>query len=67
MTHPYQNLSERMRGQVGDLDQIVERARDGWSHIQNGTPEQYAHVDSVALNLHGFYSGIERLFESSAR
>jgi len=30
-------------------------------------PEESAYLDSVALNLHGFYSGLERLFELIAR
>ncbi|MCG3206966.1 MAG: hypothetical protein FOGNACKC_00566 [Anaerolineae bacterium] len=34
---------------------------------QQAPAEQFAYVDSVALNLHGFYSGLERLFELIAR
>jgi hypothetical protein len=30
-------------------------------------PDESAYLDSVALNLHGFYSGLERLFELIAR
>jgi hypothetical protein len=30
-------------------------------------PDEQAYVDSAALNLHGFYSGLERLFELIAR
>ena len=29
--------------------------------------EQMVYLDSVALNLHGFYAGVERLFELVAR
>lgn len=29
--------------------------------------DQDIYLDSVALNLHGFYSGLERLFELVAR
>lgn len=30
-------------------------------------PEESAYLDSVALNLHGFYAGLERLFELIVR
>jgi hypothetical protein len=30
-------------------------------------PEEDMYLDGVALNLHGFYSGVERLFELIAR
>ena len=30
-------------------------------------PDESAYLDSVALNLHGLYSGLERLFELIAR
>jgi hypothetical protein len=63
----YQSLIERMRGEVADLDQIVERARQGWSVVEKAPAERYAYVDSVALNLHSFYSGLERLFELIAK
>lgn len=67
MSDLYQSLVERMRDQVFDLDQIVERAGQGWTVVQQGSAEQFAYVDSVALNLHGFYSGLERVFELVAR
>jgi hypothetical protein len=39
----------------------LERAEKGWQHSKIDSDDMY--VDSVALNLHGFYSGLERLFE----
>lgn len=63
----YQNLIERIHGQVTDLEQVVERAGRGWSLARKASAEQDAYVDSVALNLHGFYSGLEKLFELIAR
>jgi hypothetical protein len=61
-----QELAERIRGEVPDLERLVERALQAWSHVQRA-PEEQAYLDSVALNLHGFYSGLERLFELIAR
>lgn len=67
MSRLYQNLVERIRGEVLDLEQVADRALQGWSMVQRAPAEQYAYVDSVALNLHSFYSGLERLFELIAR
>jgi hypothetical protein len=52
---------ERTRDQVADLDRSVERAREGWRRAQQSSDDYY--LDGVALNLHGFYDGLERLFE----
>lgn len=60
----YQNLIERRRNEIADLEQVIERAQEGWANVQaTSAKERQAFVDSVALNLHGFYSGLERLFE----
>lgn len=62
----YEELVERIRGEVLDLERVVQRAPRAWSQAQREPGEQ-AYLDSVALNLHGFYSGGERLFELIAR
>jgi hypothetical protein len=67
MSDLYQNLVERIRGEVVDLDEAIGRAQQAWSTAQENPVEQYAFIDSVALNLHSFYSGLERLFELIAR
>ena len=59
-------LAERIRDQMEDLERVVQRALQAWSQAQK-TPDEQAYLDSVALNLHGFYSGSERLFELIAR
>jgi hypothetical protein len=63
----YLELAERIRTQIPDLERAAQRALRAWSHLQQHPGEQDAYVDSVALNLHGFYSGVERLFELVAR
>jgi len=64
----YQGLIERIRGEVTDLEQVIERAEQSWLLSQQvSLVQQHIYVDSVALNLHGFYSGVERLFELIAR
>lgn len=66
MNSLYAELSERIRGEVSDLDRVVQRALAAWLQVQRKSDID-AYLDSVALNLHGFYSGLERLFELVAR
>ncbi len=66
MKAPYQELSERVHGEVPDLERVVQRALAAWSQAMR-MPHESAYLDSVALNLHGFYSGLERPFELIAR
>ena len=63
----YRELAERFRGEVGDLDRTVQRALHAWERAESAVVDQDAYLDSVALNLHSFYSGLERLFELVAR
>lgn len=67
MNTPYQELVERIRSEIPDLDRIIERALRVWQQVQQASGEPDIYVDSVALSLHGFYSGLERLFELIAR
>ena len=53
-------LAERIRDELADLDRLVQRAQEGWRRAQQSGDDFY--LDSVALNLHGFYAGLERLF-----
>ena len=57
----------RIRSEMDDLDHIVERVQDIWQQGKSASENQDIFIDSVALNLHGFYSGLERLFELIAR
>jgi hypothetical protein len=54
-------LAQRIRAECRELARLVERAQEGWSRAQRSSDDLY--VDSVALNLHSFYAGLERLFE----
>ena len=63
----YQELSEQIRGEMSDIERVVQRALQAWPKAQKVSEEQNVYLDSVALNLHSFYSGVERLFELIAR
>lgn len=62
----YSELAERIRGEIPDLERVAQRALAAWAQAKR-MPDESAYLDSVALNLHGFYSGLERLFELIAR
>lgn len=66
MKEVYRELAERIRGELEDLQRVVSRATIAWNRAQH-SPDEPWYLDSVALNLHGFYSGLERLFELIAR
>jgi len=63
----YRELVERLRGEIPDLESVVQRALRAWPQTRKATGEQDAYLDSVALDLHGFCSGLELLFELTAR
>ncbi|MCS7352134.1 MAG: antitoxin [Anaerolineae bacterium] len=59
-------LAQRIRGELRDLERVVHRAMQIWEKSAQ-FPEETAYVEAVALNLHSFYSGVERVFELIAR
>ncbi len=66
MTSAEKVLAERIRDEIVDLDRSVARATTAWERGKVSADQDY-YLDAVALNLHGFYSGVERLFELTAR
>jgi len=61
----YRSLAGRIREYLAELDRVVERAvRFGESANKTGDE---AYWDAVALNIHSYYSGLERIFEDIAR
>ena len=54
-------IAARIRSELNTLQNIVTRIQDAWNRCRKSSDDYY--LDSVALNLHGFYSGLERVFE----
>lgn len=53
-------LAHRIRGELTEIERVLDRACDEWEQARRSNDDRY--LDAVALNLHGFYSGIERIF-----
>lgn len=64
MSKPGAILAARVRTDLRELSFLVERAKQGWEKAQSRNDDYY--LDGVALNLHGFYSGLEKIFEKIA-
>jgi hypothetical protein len=63
----WRELAERIRDETADLDRAVRRAELAWDQGKSVASGQDFYLDSVALNLHSFYGGVERVFELVAR
>jgi len=57
-------LAGRILAEVKEINVIADRVSSGWTKVQATNDDYY--VDGVALNLHGFYSGVERILERIA-
>jgi len=63
MIPAYQLLARRIRAEINELERTVRRAERAWQGARGIQTDQDMYIDSAALNLHSFYSGLERLFE----
>jgi hypothetical protein len=63
----YKEIAERIRGEAAELEKVIQKAISAWPKAQTKSPEKDVYLDSVALNLHSFYSGLERIFVLIAR
>ena len=64
MSERLRRLAQRIPDELNDLERVVRRTQEGWNRTQQSGDGLY--LDGVALNLHGFYNGLERLFERIA-
>jgi hypothetical protein len=59
----YVTLSRRIESEIAEIDQTQTVILKHWQRAQTAPVDQDAYVNSAALNLHSFYSGLERIFE----
>jgi hypothetical protein len=64
LSQPLARLQQRIIQELPDVERSVVRAQQAWQTFQETSDDLY--LDSVALSLHSFYNGIERLFEAIA-
>lgn len=57
-------LVARIRQELEELQRILKRINEGWERSRRSEDDYY--LDGVALNLHGLYSGFERIFAQIA-
>lgn len=61
MSERLNHLAMRIRNELAEIEHTLKRATEGGKRAkQTGDDDS---LDGVALNLHSFYSGIERIFE----
>ena len=63
MSFKHQALVQRIRSELGDLDRAVAAVQRHWKRAASESADQDAFLNSVALNLHGFYNALERVME----
>ncbi len=61
MIEAYLTLANRIRSEMDDLERIVSRSEKAVKFSREHPEDQDLYLDSAALNLHGFYSGLERI------
>jgi len=66
MNSPYLVLASRMRQEIEDVAQTVQRAEAAMAAMEESSKYGDLLLDSAALNLHDFYSGLERIFQHLA-
>jgi hypothetical protein len=57
-------LTARIRQEMEEIQRVLGRMKEGWERARRSNDDYY--LDGVALNLHGFYSGVERIFAQIA-
>lgn len=60
----YAALLGRIRQSLADVERVVNRAETLLEKHKMSGDDGY--LDGVALNLHGFYAAVERIFEDIA-
>ena len=61
MSVSLKHLTKRIRSELPEIEHSLKRASQGVKRAKQAGDDYY--LDGVALNLHSFYTGIERIFE----
>lgn len=66
MIENYRVLSERIKFELTNLEKVIIRGERAMTAYHNAAEEQDLFLDSVALSLHDFYTGLELIFSKIA-
>ncbi len=66
MIEPYRATAERIRQELAALERVTSRAIRAMARAREQPADQDFYLDSVALNLQDFYTGVERAFRRIA-
>ena len=61
------DLYTRIGEEVEDIEQTVQLALEAGEGTRRFSDQQAHFLNSLALNLHSFYNGLERIFETISR
>jgi hypothetical protein len=67
VTSRYAVLAQRLRADWQEARRAADKARHYLDGAARGGPDDQAFLEASALNLHGFYIGMEHIFEWLAR
>ncbi|HRO23725.1 MAG TPA: hypothetical protein PLR07_05440 [Promineifilum sp.] len=62
MNVDYLVLAARIPQELAELNQVISRAERGNIAAKQHAEDSDLYIDAVALNLHDFYTGLERIF-----
>jgi len=62
----YQMTAERIRQELSALERVAARAKRSITLARERDADQDLYLDSAALSLHNFYTGLERAFHQIA-
>jgi hypothetical protein len=65
MNSKLSKLAQEIKLEISQIEISIKRSSLGWQRYLESNDQLY--LDSVALGLHNFYSGLERLFEKVAK
>lgn len=63
MIERYLVIKERVRRELHEIERVVTRVERALVSAQRNAEDADLYVDSIALNLHDFYVGLERICE----
>jgi hypothetical protein len=61
------DLRRRIESELRNIERTAQRVLGAWEEADRFPEQQGYYIDSVALNLHSFYNGLERIFAIIAR